>query len=223
MMPDKRKNDQLSRLQIGAIAALGLASLLLIGMTLFGMTDDDSPAQPDMMPEPETLSSASEGNLLANTSFERDPSSASLWTMDERGTELVTAWSDDMARSGQYALMLRLSAGANRGWPGWFTTLPLDADTDYTFSAYAFSSDGAQAWLSATLLNAEGQRLTAFASGCLSVEEGWRELERPLPASLIADAGATQVQLGLQHCLSDDAGRSTTLYFDDVAWRATPR
>jgi hypothetical protein len=164
-------------------------------------------------------------SLIDNPSFEQDPrTTETLWFVDRRNTDLTAWWPAETARTGTYALALSASESAQQGWPGWFTTnaIPLAEGYEYTFSAWAYSPDGAGAWTSVDMLDSNGRYVMGFSTGCphAAPEGSW--YQRVIRVSLSDAPGATQVRLGLQQCLNFTEGEKTTLYYDDVYFGISP-
>ncbi len=157
-------------------------------------------------------------NLFSNPSFELDPTLMDFgWQIDARGTDLDARWSDAHARTGRYSLALKTSQPGNRGWPGWFATVPVTSGFGYTFSAQTFSPDGASGWLVIALYDGDGGLRTSFSTGCREWEEGWVMREVAVDLQRLRDANAATMRLGLLQCLNYSEGTATTLYVDDVA------
>lgn len=158
-----------------------------------------------------------DGNILSNGSFEENPfTEDSIWTIDERGTDLEVIWSEDHTYTGNYAVQLSASEGNNSGWPGLFTTVSADG-FEYVFSANVFSPDGASGWLSVDLLDGEGKLIRGYSTGCTESKSDWHTKSYTLEASYYQDFPVSAIRLGLLQCLNFSEGEKTTLYFDDVS------
>lgn len=155
---------------------------------------------------------------LGNASFEQDPTTTSpRWFADTRSADAKADWSTDRARTGTHSLYLRVNTSSSRGWPGWFTTEPIKIapGQDYVLSVWAYTQDGAGAWVAVNVLDDKENSIVGYSSGCAgSLPAGsWYQIKLKVPISDVG--GAASVRLGLQQCLTYSHGNS--LYYDDVA------
>lgn len=164
-------------------------------------------------------------NMLAIPSFEQNPTAADpWWYLDTRGTDASGQWTTSSARSGSHSLVFTPSLPGIAGWPGWFTAseIPLDPGITYLLSAWAMTPNSGQAWISVEFLDVQGLSLGGMSSGCtdLPSQEDWGNLS--LTFSAMDFEGATQVQLGLESCLTGAEGNFPTIYYDDVYFGVVP-
>ena len=158
-------------------------------------------------------------NLIHNSSFEDDPNTnETLWFADTLNTDLLANWSVETARTGSHALFLSATRPGQQGWPGWFTanTIPIADGYTYTFGSWAFTPDGAGAWLEVYLLDDNGSFLMGFSTGCYpsTVLNSWQFTSVSFSNNDVP--GASQVRLGLQQCLTFTEGQVTSLFYDDI-------
>ncbi|MEM7129459.1 MAG: hypothetical protein AAF702_24210 [Chloroflexota bacterium] len=173
----------------------------------------------------------SDGNLLKNASFEQDPqTSHPEWLIDSRGADLVAEWTTERAKTGTHALALTTGSSAEAGWPGWFTTIPLDPEQNYKFQVSAYSPPpGAGLWVSLEFLDAQGNRIGDENADCWTfgtrpgIDLGmWIDIAGYYSTKANADSqyiqfpSAEQVRIGLRQCLTLTEGEATTLYYDDI-------
>lgn len=193
-----------------------------MSVNLFGIFSEDKAINDTYEPvvSDDTVSRRLPDNLIVNPSFETNPSET-IWDIEPRNTDLRTEWTDEVAKTGEYAIKLATSTKGNQGWAGLFTTVPITDGYEYTFSAEAYSPDSASAWLSLELLDDNDTFLMGYSMGCSRPSEGWVSKDVTVTPEAYREEGATQMRLGLQQCLTYSEGNPTTLYFDDVALIAT--
>jgi len=167
---------------------------------------------------------ASEGNLLANMSFEEDPESVQpLWNIDPKGTDLITDWTMDQARDGMYSLLVSASESGNKGFPGWFLSdpIPVEDAVWHMVQVWAYTIDGADAFVTAEFLDANGGTISTSGTGCVDLETNtWNKVEFGITEARLD--GVSAIRLGLQQCLAEADGTFTHLYYDDVYIGTTP-
>ena len=222
--PKKRKQPpkQWSLWQFIAIAFVGMFLVFLMSVNVFGIFTDSEPRNDPYEPVvPDwTIPRRLPDNLISNPSFETNPSET-IWDIEPRNTNLSSEWTDEMAKTGDYAIKLQTSTTGNQGWAGWFTKIPITDGYSYTFSAETYSPDGASGWLSIELWDNDDTFLIGYSTGCSRPSEGWVRKEVDVVPENYREEDATYMRLGLQQCLNYSEGELTTLYFDDVALVAT--
>ena len=166
-------------------------------------------------------------NLVGNPSFEQDPrTTETAWVIDARKTDLQADWGTGTVRSGTRALALKTSSlsGQSFAVPGWYSKpIPIADDGIYVFNVWAFTADGAVPQISVDFLGSKDQNL----GGLLAIGACKQDSLKPgkwTPFSMTISAsqapGATQVRLGLTHCVYWTDGKATTLFYDDVFFGA---
>lgn len=199
------------------LAAVAVSMLVLIMIALFNIFGQGD----NVNNSDEVARVPLDENLLANPSFERNPlQSGSIWQIDERGTDLVSDWTDDTVHSGDYALQLTTSDAGNQGWPGLFTTVPIADGLSYTFSAQMVSLDGASGWLSIDLYDADDNFVRGYSTGCAESVAEWHQRDITVTPEQYKEVDASYMRLGLLQCLNNSEGSETTLYIDDVSLMA---
>ena len=202
----KLKNEEQSHLISIFVFMLGIGICVGLIILMFNQV------------EPSSTSSRSfvERNVLLSTSFGDNPfAEDSIWTVEERRTDLEVAWTDTL-HDGNFTLQLSASQGANQGWPGLTTTIQAVKGYDYVFSVNAFSPDGASPWLSVDLLDADGSLIRDYSTGCAEAQSVWHKKSYRLGAKAHEDVAASAIRFGLLQCLNYSEGTRTTLYYDDV-------
>lgn len=182
-------------------------------------TSADSAPEPTESPPPTAEHQpASAGNLLTNVSFEADPGSVPpTWTSDPKGTDLAADWTMDQAHSGHYSLSLSASETANQGFPGWFMadSIQLEDPVWHLVQVWAYTPDGAGAFVRVEYLDADGGTISYSGQGCKDLESNiWNKIEFGITEESLAGVSAIRVEL-LQ-CLTETEGTMTHLYYDDV-------
>lgn len=158
------------------------------------------------------------GNLLANMSFEVDPEIyLPMWSVDPKNTDIRAAWTMEQARDGLYSLLVSSSEPGNQGFPGWFLADPIQIAEPvwHLVQVWAFTPDGADAFISVEYRDADGQILSSSGPGCIDLESNvWNQIEYGITEERLA--GVSSIRLGLQQCLVETAGVMTHIYYDEI-------
>ncbi len=181
------------------------------------------PDSTDLPPAVE-VQPASGGNLLANMSFEANPESVVPgWYIDAKNTELTAEWTMEQARDGQYSLSVSATNSANKGFPGWFLVdpLPVEVAAWHVVQVWAMTPDGADAFVTVELLDANGETISTQGTGCVDLDSNtWNKVSFGITEDRLA--GVSSLRLGLQQCLSATEGTLTHLYYDEIYIGITP-
>jgi len=158
------------------------------------------------------------GNLLGNMSFETNPETTQPgWYIDPKNTDVVAAWTTDQPKLGQYSLLLSATESANKGFPGWFLTDPILVEDAvwHVVQVWAMTPDGADAYVSADFLDENGKTINGQSTGCVDLEPNtWTKLGFGILEERLEEVSS--IRLGLQQCLLNTEGTSTTIYYDEI-------
>ena len=182
------------------------------------------PDPTETSPPAEEIEPATGGNFLANKSFEADPEVVQPgWYIDPKNTDLTAEWTTEQARDGMYSLMVSASESGNQGFPGWFLTdpIPVEDAVWHVVQVWAYTIDGADAFVTAEFLDANGGTISTSGTGCVDLETNtWNKVEFGITEARLD--GVSAIRLGLQQCLAEADGTFTHLYYDDVYIGTTP-
>ncbi|NQS91931.1 MAG: hypothetical protein HQ574_05925 [Chloroflexi bacterium] len=182
---------------------------------------------PEPTEEPPTTAAAqpaSGGNFLANMSFEANPETAQpSWFVDTKNTDAVVKWTTEQSKLGQYSLLVSATESANKGFPGWFLTdpIPVEEAIWHILQVWAFTPDGADAFVTAEFLDQDGNTISTQGLGCVNLDPNlWNKVSFGISEDRLENVAA--IRLGLQQCLLETEGTLTHLYYDEIYFGTTP-